>query len=82
MRAAVAENNIDLTKRSAGIADTVVVQSLHNWTVFFEIEAIELIFVITFVLWSDCSDQIYVLIRVESSQILLISIVLVYSCKF
>lgn len=63
------------------IADTVVIKSLHYRTILFEVEAVQLILKIGFVLRTDCPDEIYVLIRVESRQRLLIGVIVIELCK-
>ena len=65
------------TYRAGSVTDTVIVESLHNRAILFKVEAVELIFKTGPVLRGDCPDQIDVLVRVESGQILLIGIVVV-----
>ena len=65
------------TNRASGVADTVVVESLHNGTVFFEVKAIELILKVGTIFRGYCPDQVYVLIRMKSGKILLVGIVTV-----
>ena len=64
------------TNRASGVADTVIVEPLHNWAVFFEVKAIELILKVGTIFGGDCPDQVYILIRMKSGKIFLVCIVI------
>jgi hypothetical protein len=70
------------TDRSTGIGYTIIVQSLHNWAILLEIEAIKLIFEMIAVLWVDIADEVDVLIGVEGGELFLCGVVLVDLCEF
>lgn len=70
------------TDGSAGVADAVVIEPLHDGTVFLEVEAVELVLVIASVLGGNGADEVDVLIGVEGGQFLLGGVVLVDICEF
>ena len=65
------------TYRACSVTDTVVVESLHDRAILFKVEAVELIFKTGPVLRGDSSDEIDVLIGVESGQVLLVGVIVV-----
>jgi hypothetical protein len=69
------------TDGSAGVADAVVVEPFHDGTVFFEVEAVELVFVVASVLGGDGADEVDVLVGVEGGEFLLGGVVLVDVCE-
>jgi hypothetical protein len=70
-------NKATSTDGSTGVADAVIIESLHNRTIFFEVEAIELILEVGPIFRGDIADEIDVLIGMESSEFLLGGIVLI-----
>lgn len=60
-------------KRSTGnwtssITNDIVVESLHDRAVFFEIESIELVFICGLIFRGDFFDDLNILIRVEGCE--------------
>lgn len=68
--------------RAGGVADTVVIEPFHDWTVFLEVEPVELVFEIGLVFRSDIFQQINVLIGVESGEGFLLGMQVVQFGKF
>lgn len=66
----------------SGIADTVVIKSFHDRTVLLEVEAVQLILKIGFVLRSHILQQVNVLIWVEPCQGLFLGMQVVQLCEF
>lgn len=64
------------TDGAAGVADAVIVESLHDWAVLFEVEAVELVLVVGAVFGSDGADEVDVLVGVEGGEFFLGGVVL------
>jgi hypothetical protein len=67
-----------VTYGAGGVADAVVVESFHDGAVFFEVEAVELVFVVVAVLRGDGADEVDVLVGVEGGEVFLVGVVVVY----
>lgn len=61
-------NIITDTHGSSGVAQNVVIESLHDRTILLKIESIELIFISRSIFWGYFFDHIDILIRVKSSE--------------
>ena len=67
---------------ASGVADTVVIEPFHDWTVFLEVEPVELVFEIGLVFRSDIFQQINVLIGVKSGERFFLGMQVVQFGKF
>lgn len=61
-------NYIFFTNWTSSITNDIVVESLHDRAVFFEIESIELVFICGLIFRGDFFDDLNILIRVEGCE--------------